>query len=124
MEKNNTITITIEGKEYIFPYGSRLENILASFGKRQIPVVGALINGYVRGLYYTIVIDCTLSWIDLTSNLGRSIYRNGQRLMLLAAHNNIFPERELFIKHTLGDGTYCESRGDTEFNDEMRTRLK
>ena len=124
MEKNNTITITIEGKEYIFPYGSRLENILASFGKRQIPVVGALINGYVRGLYYTIVIDCTLSWIDLTSNLGRSIYRNGQRLMLLAAHNNIFPERELFIKHTLGDGTYCESRSDTEFNDEMRTRLK
>ena len=124
MKKTDTITITIDGKEHAFPYGSRLENILASFGKQKIPVVGAFVNGYVRGLYYTIVIDCTLSWIDLTSNLGRSIYRNGQRLMLLAAHNNIFPERELFIKHTLGDGTYCESRGDTEFSKEMMADLK
>lgn len=124
MNKTNTITITIDGKEYIFPYGSRLENILSSFGPQKIPVVGALVNGYVRGLYYTIIIDCTISWIDLTTNLGRSIYRNGQRLMLLAAHNNIFPERELFIKHTLGDGTYCESRGKADFDATMMAQLK
>lgn len=124
MNKTNTITITIDGKEYIFPYGSRLENILSSFGPQKIPVVGALVNGYVRGLYYTIIIDCTISWIDLTTNLGRSIYRNGQRLMLLAAHNNIFPERELFIKHTLGDGTYCESRGEADFDATMMAQLK
>ncbi|MBQ4092744.1 MAG: hypothetical protein IJC82_05480 [Firmicutes bacterium] len=124
MKRTNTISVTINGTEYTFPYGSRLETILKSFGKREIPVVGAFVNGCVRALYYIIVIDCEIEWIDLTSNLGRSIYRNSQRLMLLAAHNNVFPDRELFIKHTLGDGTYCESRGKTEFSEDMRLQLK
>ncbi|MBQ6811312.1 MAG: hypothetical protein IJO94_07925, partial [Firmicutes bacterium] len=124
MKRTNTISVTISGTEYTFPYGSRLETILKSFGKREIPVVGAFVNGCVRALYYIIVIDCEIEWIDLTSNLGRSIYRNSQRLMLLAAHNNVFPDRELFIKHTLGDGTYCESRGKTEFSEDMRLQLK
>ena len=124
MQRNSTVTITIDGKDYTFPYGSRLEHILESFGKPKIPVVGALINGYVRGLYYPVIIDCTITWIDLKTNLGRSIYRNSQRMMLLAAHNTIFPERTLFIKHTLGDGTYCESRGETPFDTEMMSQLK
>lgn len=124
MKRTSTISVTINGTQYTFPYGSRLETILKSFGKRDIPVVGAFVNGCVRALYYIIVIDCEIEWIDLTSNLGRSIYRNSQRLMLLAAHNNVFPDRELFIKHTLGDGTYCESRGETDFNEEMRLQLK
>ncbi len=124
MKKDTSVKITIDGKEYIFPYGSRLSSILASFGAMEIPVVGAFVNGYVRGLYYTIVVDCDLAWIDLTTNLGRSIYRNSQRLMLVAAHNKIFPERTLYIKHTLGDGSYCESRGRKKFSDEMRLELK
>ncbi|MBQ1252263.1 MAG: hypothetical protein IIY02_05035, partial [Firmicutes bacterium] len=124
MKRTNTITVTIQGKEYVFPYGSRLETILESFEKQEIPVVGAFVNGYARALYYIIVIDCEIEWIDLTSNLGRSIYRNSQRLLLLAAHNNVFPQRELYIKHTLGDGTYCESRGEDEFTEEMRLKLK
>lgn len=124
MKKESTVNITIEGKVYVFPYGIQLEKVLASFGKQDIPIVGALINGYVRALYYTIIIDCTLSWIDLTSNLGRTIYRNSQRLMLLSAHNNMFPERTLYIKHSLGDGTYCESRGATKFNKAMLATLK
>jgi len=124
MKRESTVNITIEGKNYTFPYGIQLGKVLASFGEQEIPIVGALINGYVRALYYTIIIDCTLSWIDLTTNLGRSIYRNSQRLMLLSAHNNIFPERKLYIKHSLGDGTYCESRGATKFNDKMIATLK
>ncbi|MBR5328962.1 MAG: hypothetical protein IKV45_02010 [Firmicutes bacterium] len=124
MKRTNTITVTINGTAYTFPYGSRLEAILSSFGNHEIPVVGAFVNGCVRALYYIIVFDCEIEWIDLTSNLGRSIYRNSQRLMLLAAHNNVFPDRELYIKHTLGDGTYCESRGETDFNEEMRLQLK
>ncbi|HMM06326.1 MAG TPA: hypothetical protein PKD52_06630 [Clostridiales bacterium] len=124
MKKESTVNITIEGKVHTFPYGIQLEKVLASFGRQEIPIVGALINGYVRALYYTIIIDCTLSWIDLTSNLGRSIYRNSQRLMLLSAHNNIFPERRLYIKHSLGDGTYCESRGDEQFSEGMLAALK
>ena len=124
MKKNTTVTLTIDGETRNFPYGSRLSSILAAFGKRDIPVVGAFVNGYVRGLYYTIIIDCEIEWIDLTSNLGRSIYRNSLRLMVLAAHNNIFPDRTLYIKHTLGDGTYCESRGRKKFTDAMRDDLK
>lgn len=124
MKKTNTITVTINGTSHTFPFGSRLEYILRSLGPREIPVVGAFVNGCVRALYYIIVIDCEIEWIDLTSNLGRSIYRNSQRLILLAAHNNVFPERELYIKHTLGDGTYCESRGETDFTDAMRITLK
>jgi uridine kinase len=124
MKKESTVNITIEEKVYVFPYGVQLEKVLSSFGERDIPIVGALINGYVRALYYTIIIDCSLSWIDLTSNLGRTIYRNSQRLILLAAHNNMFPERKLHIKHSLGDGTYCESRGETGFNKAMLVTLK
>lgn len=124
MKKESTVNITIEGKVHTFPYGIQLEKVLASFGQQEIPIVGALINGYVRALYYTIIIDCTLSWIDLTSNLGRTIYRNSQRLMLLSAHNNVFPERRLYIKHSLGDGTYCESRGAEQFSEAMLAALK
>ncbi len=124
MQIEKTVKITIDEKEYEFPYGSRLSSILDSFGKKDIPIVAAFVNGYVRGLYYTIIIDCEIKWIDLTTNLGRSIYRNGLRLMLVAAHNNVLPERTLYIKHTLGDGSYCESRGRKNFTEEMRLALK
>ena len=124
MKIEKTVKITIDEKEYEFPYGSVLSSILDSFGEKEIPVVAAFVNGYVRGLYYTIIIDCKIEWIDLTTNLGRSIYRNGLRLMLVAAHNNVLPDRTLFIKHTLGDGSYCESRGRKNFTEEMRLALK
>lgn len=125
MEKDSTITVKINGVEHTFPYGTRLEKMMQETAKDPaIPIVGALVNGFVRGLYYTIIIDCDIRWIDLTSNLGCSIYRNSQRLLLLAAHNNALPQRKLYIKHTLGDGTYCESRGETPFDETMMEALR
>lgn len=123
MKLSRTITVTIDKTEYSFPFGSRLEDILTETGTGKFPVVGAFVNGYIRGLDYTLVIDCKVSWIDTTSNLGCRMYRNNQRLILLAAHNNVLPGRELHIQHTLGDGTFCESRGDTPFTDGMMLLL-
>lgn len=123
MKSTTTITVTIDRKQYTFPFGSTVEEILTSFASREIPVVGAFVNGYVRGMHYSLIIDCEIKWIDLQTHLGRSIYRNSLKLLLVSAHNNVLPDRELFIRHTLGDGTYCESRGEAPFTEEMRQSL-
>lgn len=131
MRKENIIQITIKGNKYIFNYGITLEEILNSLNKKaaleaddnktpqkqkqhwdySIPIVAAYVNGYLQGLDYTLIASCEIEWVDITSQIGIRIYRHSQRLLLLAAHNNVLPQRELHIKHSLGSGTFCQSRG-------------
>lgn len=124
MNKEKTIKVTIDDKIYCFAYGITLEEILVVFPKSEYPIVAAYVNGYQQGLDYSLIADTEIQWIDINSQTGLRIYRHSQRLLLLAAHNNVLPLRQLFIRHSLGYGTFCESRGKKPLTEKELDALK
>ncbi len=144
MRKENIIRVTIDNVEHNFHYGITLEEILNSLNQEEvktqssanpwqtkinpvrqgIPIVAAYVNGYLQGLDYTLIASCEIRWVDITSQIGIRIYRHTQRLLLLAAHNNVLPQRELYIRHSLGSGTFCQSRGDKPLTEQDLAKLK
>ncbi len=124
MHKKKQVKVQIGKGTHQFPPGISLEEVLSNLPKNDIPVVAAYVNGHLQELNYRLIADSKIEWIDLTEQLGVRIYRRSQRLLLLAAHENLFPERRLRIRHTLENGTYWESQGEIPFSAEMRDQLE
>ncbi|MDO4541406.1 MAG: hypothetical protein Q4C00_01065 [Bacillota bacterium] len=137
MKKENIIKVAIGQNTYSFNYGITLEEILnhlrndtkeatkAQDGERpDIPIVAAYVNGYLQGLDYTLIASCQIRWVNITSQIGLRIYRHSQRLLLLAAHNTVLPNRQLYIRHSLGSGTFCQSKGETPLSAQELEALK
>lgn len=136
MKKANIIEVTINQKKHSFNYGITLEEILNYLNQEvkaadstgsynnNIPIVAAYVNGYLQRLDYTLIASCEIRWVDITSQIGIRIYRHSQRLLLLAAHNTVLPHRELYIHHSLGSGTFCQSRGETPLSTQELEGLK
>lgn len=124
MQKKNHIKVQIGKLSQLFPPGVSLEQVLDSMPKSEFPVVAAYVNGHLQELHYRLVANSKVKWVDTTQQLGVRIYRRSQRLLLLAAHDNLFPERELSIHHSLENGTYWESNGEEPFSDAMREALE
>ncbi|MEG1496441.1 MAG: nucleoside kinase [Clostridiales bacterium] len=124
MRKETTIHISVNGIPHDFHYGIILEEILENFPNQKIPIIAAYVNGYVQGLDYALIASCEIRWIDIQSPIGIRIYRHSQRLLLLSAHNNVLPHRDLHIRHSLGSGTFCQSRGLEPLTPQELTALK
>ena len=71
-----------------------------------------------------LIADSEIRWIDISENIGMRIYRQSQRLLLLSAHNNVLPHRQLHIKHSLENGTFCQSRGENPLTEKELSLLE
>ncbi len=124
MNKKKQIKVQIGRTSHHFSPGVSLEEVIDSLPKSDIPVVAAYVNEHLQELNYRLIADSKIKWVDLTQQLGVRIYRRSQRLLLLAAHQNLFSQRQLRIRHSLENGTYWESRGEVPFSAEMREELE
>lgn len=124
MRNSKIIQITIQNHPYDFHYGITLEEILLTLSPKTPPVVAAYVNGYLQELSYMLIADSEVQWIDISENIGMRIYRQSQRLLLLSAHNNVLPQRQLHIKHSLENGTFCQSRGVPPLTEQDLTLLE
>lgn len=124
MRNSKIIQITIQNHQYDFHYGITLEEILLTLPPKTYPVVAAYVNGYLQELSYMLIADSEIRWIDISENIGMRIYRQSQRLLLLSAHNNVLPHRQLHIKHSLENGTFCQSRGENPLTEKELSLLE
>ncbi len=109
-----SVQITLpDGRVFEGPRGTPLEAFMrAAYPQPKIPIVAALVDGRLRELTYVPVRDAHVQPVDLTSADGMRIYRRSLLLLLLAAFEDLFPQAQLVVEHSLTfGGYYCEVTG-------------
>ena len=73
------------------------------------PIVGAIVNGDLRELTYPIEIDVRVRPITMTDADGARIYRRSITFLLEAAFEDLFPNCDLAIDHSVSFGGFLLS---------------
>ena len=117
MDKNisDTISVICENADRTIevPMGTSLldiERLLGLDGPH--PFLAAYVNNRIKELNYRIYRPVTIRFIDITSFEGIRVYQRTISFILQKAVQELFPDRTLYIRHSLGaSGFYCEISG-------------
>jgi|YelNatPaOPRAMG01_1025707.scaffolds.fasta_scaffold17779_1 uridine kinase len=74
-------------------------------------IVASIFNNDIRELSKTLERDGELDFIDLTSEDGVRIYQRGLMFIAYVASKEIFPNKKMRVRYSLGKGVYCEFEG-------------
>lgn len=101
-----------DGRTLTGPRGSRLVDFLKVIEPDlAAPVVGAVINGELHELTYTVQMESRVQPVTMADSDGARIYRRSLTFLLEAAFFNIFPDSILSIDHSVASGGYyCHVR--------------
>jgi uridine kinase len=92
--------------------GSELVEFLQVVESPEAPVVGGIVNGELRELTYPIDMDARVRPISMASADGMRIYRRSLTFLLAAAFEELYPDAELIVDHSIASGGYfCEVSG-------------
>jgi uridine kinase len=79
--------------------------------ERQI-IVGAIVNSELRELTLSLTMDATVVPVTMKSADGARIYRRSLTFLLEVAFEDLFPDVELWIDHSVSSGGFfCQVRG-------------
>lgn len=111
-DMKHNITVRFPGGEQIsLEEGLRLEQLLALLPPRPLPALAAEVNGALQELDYPLYTDSQVQWVDYNCSLGWRIYRRSLVMLLHQACRELFPERQLWVSHSLAEGYFCCFRG-------------
>lgn len=93
------------------------------------PFLAAYVNNRIKKLNYRIYKPVTVRFIDITSFEGIRVYQRTISFILQKAVRELFPDRTLYIRHSLGaSGFYCEISGfgpiPAEHLDAIKARMR
>lgn len=93
------------------------------------PFLAAYVNNRIKELNYKIYKPVTVRFIDITSFEGIRVYQRTISFILQKAVRELFPDRTLYIRHSLGaSGFYCEISGfgpiPAEHLDAIKARMR
>ncbi len=78
----------------------------------EAPIVGAVVNGSLRELTYSIEMDARVRPVTMGEADGMRIYRRSLTFLLAAAFEPLFPDAHLTVDHSVSSGGYyCEVSG-------------
>ncbi|MHC1740891.1 MAG: nucleoside kinase [Anaerolineaceae bacterium] len=73
------------------------------------PIMGAIVNGELRELKFTIDMDARIRPVTMADDDGARIYRRSVTFILEAAFEELFPEASMTLDHSVSaGGYYCE----------------
>lgn len=72
------------------------------------PITAAVVDNNLRELTYVLDNDATVEFLDMSSEVGMSIYLRSLVFLFVKACYDIFPDCKVLVEHSLGDGLYCE----------------
>lgn len=101
----------------------------AAPARRPHPFLAAYVNNRIKELNYRIYKPVTVRFIDITSFEGIRVYQRTISFILQKAVRELFPDRTLYIRHSLGaSGFYCEISGfgpiPAEHLDAIKARMR
>jgi len=105
----NTVTLMLDdGEILVGPRGIALEHFLkASRSWNECDqFVGAIVNGKLRELTYPVALEVQVKPIRMSDQDGALIYRRSLTYVLEAAFEELFPDDELIVDHSVPAGGY------------------
>jgi len=109
-QKHSTIEVKITGLgSFTVNKGVTLGDV-SRIAQQQWPylIVGGIIKNVLRDLEYVLEDACEVELVDTSSDNGLRIYNRSLTFLLIKACHDLYPEKKIMIKHTLGNGLYCE----------------
>lgn len=109
MEKMLQIKLTKTGDTVEYPKGIMIETIAKEYQNFfSSKIVASIFNNDIRELSKTLEKDGELDFIDLTTEDGVRIYQRGLMFIAYVASKEIFPDKRMRVRYSLGKGIYCE----------------
>jgi uridine kinase len=88
-------------------------------------IVGAIVNGELRELTYQVDMDCRVTPITMESADGARIYRRSLTFLLEAAFEDLFPDADLTVDHSVtSGGFFCEVTGRNPLSQNELNQIK
>jgi len=113
-----------DGRVLSGPRGATVGEFLSAI-EHVSPVVGAVVNGELRELTYSIQIESKVEPVEMDSADGARIYRRSLTFLLEKAFTDLFPDGTLFVDHSVASGGYyCQVTGREALNDSEIEALK
>jgi len=102
-----------DGRVYSGLRGTAIEKFLQALPEWQDPpIVGAIVNRELRELTFPIVIDSRVQPVTMADADGARIYRRSLVFLLETAFEDLFPDAELTVDHSVTSGGYfCHVSG-------------
>ena len=103
------INVEVDGQIESIEKGTIIEQIVnGRRGKKDSLIVAALVDNEIRELTYPIEEECSIKFVDMTSQDGIRIYQRSLKFVLIKAVYDLFPEREIQIRHSVRRGVFFE----------------
>ena len=115
-ERTTVIVRFPDGTVLEGPKGTTLAEFVAYACDEPYRYIAAIANGSLRELTYAPACDEHVELQDVSTSEGIRIYRRSLAFLMVPAVEELFPEVEVFIDHTVPFGGYfCEVRGRHKF---------
>lgn len=127
VEPRKTVEIYLpDGRILEAERNSTLEEILEVLPEwKNPPIVGAIVNGVLRELSYSVKMDAEVKPLNMAEADGARIYRRSLNFLLEAAFQNLYPQAKVTIDHAVtSGGFYCQIEGVDDFSIEELNALR
>jgi uridine kinase len=125
-EARTTVQVFLpDGRVIEGPRGTQLAAFLEQCTDLPAPAVGAVVNGELRELNYTLEMDARLRPVTMAEADGMRIYRRSLTFLLAATFEELFPGASLTVDHSVSSGGYfCQAQGRTALTAAELERLE
>jgi uridine kinase len=122
MEEIIKVKIVKSGQVIEYPKGISIESIAKDFqSSYPSQIVAAIVNNDIRELSKSIDRNSDLDFIDMTTEDGVRIYQRGLMFIAYVASKELFPDKKLRVRYSLGKGIYCDFDGWVPSGEDLST---
>ncbi len=88
------------------------------------PFLACYVNNKLKELDYNIYSPVSLRFIDITHFEGMRVYQRTLFFTLNKAVRDVFPDKKLYIKHSVSKGFYCEIEGFDSIGNDVLDKIR
>ena len=96
-----------DGRVFSAPRGTQVGKILKAVPDlSNAPIMGAIVNGEIRELTFSINMDARVQPLTMGDADGARIYRRSLTFLLEAAFEDLYPDALLAVDHSVASGGF------------------
>lgn len=119
------IKVKFESTEVELEEGIKLKDFINQYVQdHPYLIVAAKVNNEIKDLNYKLHEDCKLSFIDLSSEQGVRIYRKSLLFIMIKSSEELYPQGNVVVRHSLSKGLYCEIKNIGPMTEEIRANIE
>ncbi len=123
-----TVNVKINNEVKVYPDDMLIKDIAREYADNyKNDIIAVFRNNKVCELNKTIKCDCELEFITTATDIGNNTYVRGVVMMLLKAfYAEVDRDKleKICLESTIGNGYYCEIRGDINITDDMLSSVE